>query len=153
MCLNECFAYCYNTASANIHQNHILIDTYHSEMVNLYNDSLSSRLMYHMIYSYNMAILSHWIFNSPNATGENMHQVSMLNTNYSTKRVKSLTCRLLLLGADLVLLSDGGVRPRAHLPQRRQDLHHLRAPAQLVCEPLLVRHIHQAVQEGLHTDL
>ncbi len=57
--------------------------------------------------------------------------------------------RFRLLGSHLLLFPHGGFRPRAHLSQRRQDLRHLRPAPQQLRQPVPVRHLHQAVQEGL----
>lgn len=60
---------------------------------------------------------------------------------------------LFVLVADRVLLVDGGVRTAAHLAGAGQGVHGVHPAAQLVLQPLPLRHPHQAVQEGLRAHL
>lgn len=58
-----------------------------------------------------------------------------------------------LLVPDSVLRPHGGLRTPAHHPGASQGVHRVRAAAQLMLQPVPVRHTDEAVQEGLRDDL
>lgn len=58
-----------------------------------------------------------------------------------------------VLGANRVRLADRHLRSATRVPGTSQGVHRVRVAAELVLQPVPVRHTHQAVQKGLRDDL
>lgn len=58
-----------------------------------------------------------------------------------------------VLGTDRVRIADRDRRLPSGVPRTSQGVHRVRVTAELVLQPVLIRHTHQTVQEGLRDDM